>query len=197
MNDKEFFNSVAHKWDEMCNHNEDKIRQILNLSDIKQKSSILDVGTGTGVLIKFLLEYNPEKITAIDLSENMIEMAKKKYTDERIEFLCGDVLEHQGQYDYIFLYSVYPHFTDKEKLLKQLFSILKLGGKIVVAHSQSKEQINAIHRSHKAVEDHKLPPAEVTAKLFSKYFLVQTVIDNDEMYMVSGIKNRDRKNRDS
>lgn len=191
MDDREFFNSVAHKWDEMCNHNEDKIRQILNLSEIREKSSILDVGTGTGVLIKFLLEYDPEKITAIDLSENMIEMAKKKYTDERIEFICGDVLEHQRQYDYIFLYSVYPHFTDKERLLKHLYSILKPGGRVIVAHSQSKEQINAIHRTHKAVEDHKLLPASVTAELFSKYLKIEIVIDNDEMYMVSGIKNRD------
>ena len=62
MNSREFFNGLAYKWDEMCHHDDKKIRKILDLADIKKESKILDIGTGTGILISYLLEKSPTKL---------------------------------------------------------------------------------------------------------------------------------------
>ena len=87
MNNREFFNRVAHKWDEMCHHDDKKIRKIVDLADIKKKSKILDIGTGTGILINYLLEKSPTKLVGVDISENMIEVAKEKYKGRSVEFI--------------------------------------------------------------------------------------------------------------
>jgi len=189
MNNKEFFDKMAFQWDEICHHNEAKVRKIIGLSDIKDNAQILDVGTGTGILISYLLEKSPEKITALDISSNMIMVAKEKYKDERIEFVVKDVMElDKKEFDYIFIYSAYPHFGDKEALFKHLFGCLNNGGKIIIAHSDSKEKINKIHAGSETVKEDVLPSAEVTTKIMSKYFKIDKVIDNEEMYYILGVK---------
>lgn len=189
MNTHEFFNSLAFKWDQISKHDHKKIQKIIELSEVKENSKILDVGTGTGILISFLLEKMPQKITAIDISENMIEEAKKKYIDPRIEFVAKDVMEYDKTgYDYIFIYSAYPHFKDKGGLMKHLYTLLNNGGKIIIAHSQSRDEINHVHANCEAVKNDVLPPACETIKLMEGLFTVDKNIDNEEMYYISAHK---------
>ncbi len=191
MDSKEFFNKVALEWDKMCKHNDIKLREIIDLSAIRNNAKILDVGTGTGILVSYLLEKSPLKITAIDISENMIMVAKEKYKDDRVEFIVKDVMEFNDKgFDYIFIYSAYPHFNDKEALFKHLLDRLNDGGKIIIAHSESKEKINQIHSKKDVVKDDVLEPAEVTTKIMSKYFEIDKVIDNEEMYYISAFRER-------
>ncbi len=184
-----FFNEVAQTWDERCKHNLNKIQRIINLSDIQAHSKILDVGTGTGILLSFLLEKEPFKITALDYAEKMIECAKKKYKDARIEFVAEDIMQHQEKdYDYIFLYSVYPHFDDKKELFRHLFSKLKQGGKIIIAHSECKEKINSVHEKVMLFKRAILPSANSTVSIMQNFFKIEQVIDTNEMYYISAIK---------
>lgn len=189
MDNREFFNNLAFKWDSMCKHDEKKLEEILASALVKEGSKILDVGTGTGILIKYLLSTNPEKIVAVDIAENMITVAKEKYKDNRVSFIVKDIMEYtEENFDYVFLYSVYPHFKDKEAIFKHLSSLMTSRGKIIIAHSQSKEKINEVHGKSDVVKEDKLPSGEVTAKIMEGYFKVEKIIDNDNMYYVSGIK---------
>lgn len=62
-------------------------------------------------------------------------MAKKKYSGYRVNFIVKDILEYNKKgFDYIFLYSVYPHFKNKFRLFSQLSTFIKDVGKIVAAH---------------------------------------------------------------
>lgn len=185
MDSRSFFNKVAFQWDRMCYHDEDKIRKIIALAQIQEKSKILDVGTGTGILIGYLLEKDPVRITAIDVAENMIAVAQSKYQQKEVEFIAQDIMSYDGDtFHYIFLYSCYPHFREKEKLFAHLASLLKNQGKIVIAHSQSKEEINRVHGGNDTVKDDLLPPVEITAQMMEKFFEVETTIDSEEMYYI-------------
>lgn len=190
MDNREFFNELAFKWDEMCNHDDEKIKKIIKLSSIRSDSNILDVGTGTGILISYLLRENPYSITAVDISENMIEVANKKYKGEdKVKFIVKDIMEfNEKGFDYIFLYSAYPHFDNKEELFEHLFGLLNKGGKIVIAHSESKEKINSVHAKSSVVKDDILPKAGITAEIMKPYFSIDKVIDNEDMYYISGVK---------
>ena len=69
MNQVNFFNSIAKDWDSISKVDEVKINYLLSQIDIKEGDSILDVGTGTGVLIQFLTKLNTKgKIEAVDMS---------------------------------------------------------------------------------------------------------------------------------
>ncbi|WP_027625174.1 class I SAM-dependent methyltransferase [Clostridium lundense] len=189
MDNREFFNNLAFNWDSMCRHDEKKLENILALTSVKKGAKILDVGTGTGILIKYLLSTSPKKIVAVDIAENMIIVAKEKYKDNRVNFIVKDIMKYtEDGFDYIFLYSVYPHFKDKDAILKHLSTLITGGGKVVIAHSQSKEKINEVHSKSETVKEDKLPSGEATGKIMEKYFRVEKIIDNENMYYVSGMK---------
>src|SRR5262249_9850186 len=67
-------------------------------------SRVLDVGTGTGVLIAHFLRagVKAENITGCDLSSNMLKQARDRYPD--VTFWQGDFLDfppEQGPFDAI------------------------------------------------------------------------------------------------
>ncbi|GAA0180052.1 methyltransferase domain-containing protein [Clostridium sediminicola] len=189
MDNKKFFNEMAEKWDETVYHDDTKLNKIMELSKVSKDTKVLDIGTGTGVLIPYLLKRNVQSIDAVDLSENMIKVAKSKFHDDRINFhICNIMNFKNNGYDYAFIYSAYPHFPDKEKLIKHIHSLLNKDGKIIIAHSQSKEQINALHKTKDSVKEDRLPSAEITTSLMKNYFKIDKVIDNEEMYFILGIK---------
>lgn len=195
MNQREFFNSVADKWDNMCNHDEIKIKKILDLIGIKENSKILDIGTGTGVLIPFLLDRigKTGKITAIDISDKMIEIAKKKFKAENLTFINADVLKHdieRNYYDLAICYSMFPHFEDKKDAIKKINEYLKIKGKLVICHSQSRNEINNLHKNvSEVVSKDVLPEVAVIKKyLNDSNFTMIDAIDDDEMFVIIGQK---------
>lgn len=189
MNDRVYFNSVANKWDSMHSFDEEKIKAILDISNIKEEAKILDAATGTGVLIKYLLEKMPRKIIAIDVAEKMIEVAKKKYNNKEVEFKAMDVMDYtEDGFDYIFVYSAYPHFKDKNRLINHLSGMLNENGKLVIAHSSSREEVNSIHQSKEEFKEAILLPDKDNVEMIEKYLEVEKYIDNSEMYYISAVK---------
>ena len=66
-------------------------REFLKWLAVPVGSQWLDVGCGTGVLSKIILELaEPSRIKGVDRSEGFINFAKEHVRDERVEFEVGD-----------------------------------------------------------------------------------------------------------
>lgn len=197
MNKKEYFNDLANKWDEITEHNKEKIKNIIKLVNLYSGAKVLDVGSGTGVLIPFII---PEigsngKLICLDISENMLYKARKKFSKAiypNIDFICNDILNYEtdDKFDFIICYSSFPHFADKEESIKIMASLLLKGGKLIIAHSQSRKDINNFHKNLESpVSNDFLPTADELAFIFKKFFLKPILsIDNDEKFLVVGEK---------
>jgi demethylmenaquinone methyltransferase/2-methoxy-6-polyprenyl-1,4-benzoquinol methylase len=192
---KEYFNSVAEVWDKHVHNDGKKIRRILDLIHIREGSRILDVGTGTGVLIPYLSEKTGDcgSITAVDQAEKMIKKAREKFSRENINFIAGDVFEllpAENTFDYITCYNVFPHFTDQEKAVCQLAGLLKNGGSLLIFHSSSRDKINRMHRNGSPeVRDALLPSMEVMKAFLADAGLnIVLTADNEEMFAIAGKK---------
>lgn len=195
MTQKEFFNSMADKWDDICQHDTDKIKRILNLLNIQNGAKVLDVGTGTGILLPFLTEQVGDrgKITAIDVSDKMLQVAQQKYKYDNVTFVCGDVLEDHlpnESFDCVICYSVFPHFPDKQAAISAIAKYLKVGGKLAIGHSQSRDAINRLHKNaSEAVAEDILPAIDVIKHYFESSGLQTSIeIDNKEMFLIVGCK---------
>lgn len=191
MNHRDFFNEVADKWDQMCNHDEAKLRYITKMAGISQGDCILDVGTGTGVMIPYIHEMigDEGEITAIDLAEKMLEVAKQKYPFSNVHFVLGDIYDAylpKNHFDVIMCYSVFPHFQDKPKVISRMAGLLKPSGRLVIAHSQSRKAINEIHaKSSDSVNNDDLPEADVIEQFMKEAGLEPFLtVDSEEMFIV-------------
>ena len=80
---KNFFNEKAEIWDEITVHNLEKVQYITEMLGIHGDDRILDVGTGTGIMIPFYERYLVNgSVVAVDYSEKMIEVARSKYPEK-------------------------------------------------------------------------------------------------------------------
>ena len=185
-----FFDRYAPSWDKNEIRNEAVISTILDNAGIGKDSRVLDVACGTGVLIPDYLKREAAAVTAIDLSPEMIRIAKSKFSEKNVTFLCGDAMETEmGRgFDAIVIYNALPHFADPEGLIARLSTLLGQGGILTVAHGMSREKINACHTGSAEHVSSGLMEAETLAKLFSSVLQVTTLISNDDMYQVAGRK---------
>lgn len=189
---KEFFNKQAKEWDEITSHDPEKLEFIVKLLSLQQGQTVLDVGTGTGVMIPYLYSYvqRKGKIVAVDYSKKMIEVSKRKYPLQEypnVKFLTKDIiaLSMLHEYDSILCYSCFPHFSDKVETVKHLVKGLKKGGKLMIAHSESRDAINNLHKDTLEVSADFLPTMREIAKMMESSGLKVIVkIDNDEMFII-------------
>ena len=194
----DFFNGLADTWDEINHYPLKKIEKMLDMLDIKDGEAVLDVGTGTGVLLPLLMRRTAaENITAIDAAEKMIEKAKGKSGAQPVHFIAADALDYpfaESSFDHIICYSVFPHFEDKRAATAQFSAALKPDGLLSVLHSSSREKINGTHthiRSHGINSDYLLPAREYIPLLNRNGLHDEIVIDDDEMFMLCARKQKD------
>ncbi|HEY1025935.1 MAG TPA: bifunctional demethylmenaquinone methyltransferase/2-methoxy-6-polyprenyl-1,4-benzoquinol methylase UbiE [Sphingobacteriaceae bacterium] len=101
---------------------------------------ILDVATGTGdFAFEAIRILNPEKITGVDISTGMLEIAKEKIAKRKLqqqfEVREGDserLLFDDNTFDAVTVAYGVRNFENLEKGLADMFRVLKPGGKAVV-----------------------------------------------------------------
>jgi ubiquinone/menaquinone biosynthesis C-methylase UbiE len=111
----------------------------LALEDVLLPGRILDLGTGTGVVAIALAERYPEaQVTGIDLSQGMIEEARRKLPPglaARVAFEVGDAAAldcPDSGFDLVVLSNMIPFFDE-------LARIVASGGILVLSFSRGAE----------------------------------------------------------
>lgn len=141
-------------------------------------------------MIPDYLKRNVKSVTAIDISPEMVKIAKSKFPQENVKILYGDIeteaFEHP--FDCIVVYNAFPHFPDPEKLIKTLISHLKPGGTLTVAHGMSREKLSQHHAGAARNVSVNLIHEDELASIFKTGLTVTCKISNDQMYQVVGVK---------
>ena len=184
----EFFDRCAPWWDSDLIRNEAVIQLILDNSGLTGGMDVLDVACGTGVLFPDYLKRGVESLTAIDISPEMAKIAASKFPEARV--ICGDVEETKfdRQFDLVMVYNAFPHFPDPARLIEALARVIKPGGRLCVAHSMSRAQLQQHHAGRAAQVSIDLIHEKELANLFAPFFDVDVIISNDRMYQVAGTR---------
>ncbi len=186
-----FFDRLAPDWDAEMIRSDEIIAAILDKAEVSAGKDVLDVATGTGVLIGDYLARGVASVTGIDISPNMARIAQGKYPQENVKILCGDVerTDFDRLFDCVVVYNAFPHFPDPARLIARLAALLKPGGTLTVAHGMSREKIDAHHHGAASRVSNGLMPAEELSAIFAAHLTVTAVISDDRMYQVVGKKN--------
>jgi ubiquinone/menaquinone biosynthesis C-methylase UbiE len=192
-----FFDTLAETWDSMHDLGALGVRLDAGIKrfGVGRNEHILDVGCGTGNVTAALLRtLSPAgKITAVDISPRMIEIARSKTDNPRIRWIQGPI-EHldpsRESFDRIICFSVWPHLADPAAAARSFHRMLAPGGALHIWHLISRQAVNKIHsEASKAVHDHQLSPAADTAALLEQAgFEVKESQDDDTGYLVTARK---------
>jgi len=104
------------------------------LKDLPPNSLILDLGTGTGVLLQFLLKKKFEVI-GIDFSKDMIKRAKEKIGKKQGTLAIGDIenLPFQKEaFDVVTAMTTLEFVKNVKKLLQEIRRVLRSGGQFIL-----------------------------------------------------------------
>ncbi len=184
---KAFFDEKAPVWDMNQIRSDEIISFILDKSEVKKGTRVLDVASGTGVLFGDYLKREVGSLTGIDISPEMLKIAKGKYPQVRL--ICADAESYcfREKYDVIMIYNAFPHFPDHGKLFLNLSSALTAGGRLTVAHGISITELEECHARVPFNISMPLPDTETLSEIMSEYLTVDIKISDDKMYMVSGM----------
>lgn len=147
---------------------------------------ILDVGTGTGVLIKYIKEsFMDVSVHALDVSANQLAIAKSRYPD--IEIYQSDVSHFINPvgYDVIYCNACFGNFFNQEAALRAMSAMLNDNGTVVVSHPLGSGFVEELHRSNSLIVPNTLPTSiqQVNDLISGTPLTVVELVDNKGLYL--------------
>ncbi|MFU8796439.1 MAG: class I SAM-dependent methyltransferase [Dehalococcoidia bacterium] len=195
---RDYFDELALTWDDLVTEETmGRIAGIIDRLDIRPRCRVLDVGSGTGILLPFLGSSMRDEgtIVAIDISAEMLRQGKHKAFTSIVDFAQADAMAiplADASVDIAICYSVFPHFYDKVRALTEMARVLKENGALVICHTMSRAMINDLHQNIGGiVADHSLPDESELRKQAAQAGLRITHFeDRAEQYLVIAEKVR-------
>jgi len=167
----------------------ERLEKIVAAGRIARGETVLDVGTGTGILIPLIWKYAPLHIHACDLSEAMLEQLRKNHP--RVSAFLADVRDltlPDASLDVVFINACYPNIVDKQGAFANIARMVKPAGRLVVSHPMGRAFIDNLKRSVSFPLDD-FPDRRAAGKILTAFgFDLLEFVDEAELYILVGEK---------
>lgn len=148
-NNKEFWDKMASRYESQFNTKYDEsYNETIQITKkyLKDTDVVLDFGCGIGITTIELAE-SVKKIHAIDISENMISIAKRKTEEREISNIQFDITNiydeklEKGSFDVIMAFNILYLIQDTDNVMKRINELLKPDGIFISATDCIQESI--------------------------------------------------------
>lgn len=161
--------------------------------DLKGKN-VLDAGAGTGRIIRDLKNYGA-KVTALDVSEEMLKICRKKFSD--IETVVGDIENMpfaDNTFDVVIATFVIVHLKNTDKAFDEIYRILKDGGCAIITNINQRKapKLKLKNRDEIVIQSYYHRPKDIIASLEKSFFRIEKekFIDEDGVWVNQIVKVR-------
>jgi demethylmenaquinone methyltransferase/2-methoxy-6-polyprenyl-1,4-benzoquinol methylase len=188
---KEFFDNLSRTYKNSCPKKLEIIKgRIVPLLNLSPNDNVLDICSGTGVLVPFL---TPRlRLTEVDFSQKMLDEAKRLH-GERAEYVLANVENlpfTNDTFTKAICHNALPHIDDKVKAFREIYKVLISGGAFVISHDGAKCDIDNRHKkAGGCVAQDLLPSNEVLSEMLQKAgFQEIKIIDDKDMFAAVCVK---------
>ena len=139
------YNVWAHQYDNNINltRDLDKIVTKKSLSNI-DFFKVLELGCGSGKNTEWLIS-KADRLVGLDFSKNMLALARKKITSEKVTFINADINKKwpvdNNSFDFATINLTLEHIEILDHIFNSLFMKLIEGGKCFVCELHPKKQL--------------------------------------------------------
>ena len=149
---KNIFESISSEYDFMNdlmtfkNHSKWK-KEIAEIAKYSSPKKILDVATGTGDITINLSKIKDSKIEGVDVSGNMLKIARKKIDELKIDNIVLKTCEAENlvfednHFDIVSIGYGVRNFSNLEKGLSESYRVLKKDGKLIILETSIPENL--------------------------------------------------------
>ena len=149
-----YYDTIANSYDELYGNEQiKKLELILYLLQkeklLKGKSTLLDIGCGSGISTRFFKDRLGLKCTGIDPSEKLIRIARQK--EKQISFVkgFGESLPFGDEsFDVITSITAIQNFTDQKKAVQEIDRVCQNTGVIIITCLKAKRNIEELFKAH-------------------------------------------------
>ena len=172
---KSFFDNCAPMW----HHQIDAASRIRLRSIFREKvpalqAPVLDIGSGTGVLLSEFEENGTENYMIIEADFSLLMLDENRRQNGKhpaVQYTQTDAHHlpfKKAGFNSIVCFAAYAHFADKLRVIREFSYTLKPGGFLVILHLMCHYRLNEMHRKlGGAVGFDELPDVEEVAMLLS------------------------------
>lgn len=127
-------------------------KKVVSNIPLNKNLKILDIGCGTGDSLLFLSELNHPNLFGVDISENMLKVAKKKLNNKAILKIAEveNLPFNKYTFDYVLCTEAFHHFPDPNKSIKEANRVLKKDAIFLLADVNFHSKL--IHKLFKLLE---------------------------------------------
>jgi ubiquinone/menaquinone biosynthesis C-methylase UbiE len=163
----------------------ERLERIVASGEIAEGAAVLDVGSGTGILVPLIRKYEPARIYVCDLSSAMLGQLSRNYA--YAETILGDVRDLElpdGSLDVVFVNACYPNIVDKATAFSNISRMLRPGGRLVISHPLGKAFIAVIRKGTPFPLDDFPERADAEILLRTFGLAISGFFDEPELYLL-------------
>ncbi|MBZ9571020.1 class I SAM-dependent methyltransferase [Methanobrevibacter sp. TMH8] len=121
---------------------------LLNQIELKDGDNLLDVGCGTGKILRELSDKYDINGYGIDVEENMVKIAKEKCPNMNIQISNSDKMPFvDNKFDILTACMAYHHFDDKISFAEEAGRVMKIGAYLYIVDPKFPKIIRIIMNS--------------------------------------------------
>ncbi len=193
---RNFFDAHAPQWDTY--DEPQKLRNIISIAESAfpaMKGPILDLGSGTGIMLPVFQQFYPDSLVIeFDLAFGMLRQARQKYhSDQKYVFVQGDghrLPFNKYTFSGIVCFSVFPHLEDRIRFLQEAERVLHSDGHLIIFHLMNHRQLNHHHREAGGTVRHdRMLPAKRLARLIEERSQLRCLktVEQEGLYFIDAV----------
>ncbi len=193
---QEYFDAMGDDWDrDLTAEDLERLSHIIDSVDIRPGLTVCDLGCGTGVLFDMLRRRVGENgyIVGVDFAPRVAHKALHNFPFHNIGVVEADACclpFSENVFDLVVSFAAFAHFHHKDETIRQVNTILKPGGRIVIIHLVGRDELaRQHHQVGGPINRDELPDAKELQDMFARgKFSRYDLTDNKNLFLAIGHK---------